>query len=109
MPTVTGGADAPSLAGEGHDKPLAAARAEGTAEPKAEDAALEIAAEFLLDVARHGPLGGFPPIRDLAGKTALGRIGASEEIVGPTLFLLSDGASYVTGQSLVVDGGWTSW
>lgn len=48
-------------------------------------------------------------IRALAGKTALGRIGASEEIVGPTLFLLSDGASYVTGQSLVVDGGWTSW
>jgi NAD(P)-dependent dehydrogenase (short-subunit alcohol dehydrogenase family) len=48
-------------------------------------------------------------IRDLAGKTALGRIGASPEIVGPTLFLLSDGASYMTGQSLVVDGGWTIW
>jgi len=26
-----------------------------------EDAALEIAAEFLLDVAQHGPLGGIPP------------------------------------------------
>lgn len=48
-------------------------------------------------------------IRDLARKTVLGRIGASPEIVGPTLFLLSDGASYVTGQSLVVDGGWTTW
>lgn len=48
-------------------------------------------------------------IRALAGKTVLGRIGASPEIVGPTLFLLSDGASYVTGQSLVVDGGWTIW
>jgi hypothetical protein len=57
VPTVAGGADAPSLAGEGHDKTLAASRAESACEFKAEDAALEIAAEFLLDVARHGPLG----------------------------------------------------
>jgi NAD(P)-dependent dehydrogenase (short-subunit alcohol dehydrogenase family) len=48
-------------------------------------------------------------IAELARKTALGRIGRPGEIVGPTLFLLSDGASYVTGHSLVVDGGWTVW
>jgi len=48
-------------------------------------------------------------VRTLAGKTALGRIGRNDEIVGPTLFLLTDSASFVTGQSLVVDGGWTSW
>ena len=46
---------------------------------------------------------------DLLAKTALNRLGVYEEIVGPTLFLLSDSASYVTGHSLVVDGGWTSW
>jgi hypothetical protein len=46
----------PSLAGEGHDKTLAAARAESACESKAEDAALEIAAELVLDVSRHGPL-----------------------------------------------------
>jgi NAD(P)-dependent dehydrogenase (short-subunit alcohol dehydrogenase family) len=48
-------------------------------------------------------------IADLARKTALNRIGQNHEIVGPTLFLLGDGASFVTGHSLVVDGGWTAW
>jgi len=44
---------------------------------------------------------------ELAQKTALRRIGRNDEIVGPVVFLLSDSASYVTGHSLVVDGGWT--
>jgi NAD(P)-dependent dehydrogenase (short-subunit alcohol dehydrogenase family) len=48
-------------------------------------------------------------IGELSKKTALNRIGRNSEIVGPTLFLLSDSASFVTGHSLVVDGGWTTW
>lgn len=48
-------------------------------------------------------------IAQLNARTALGRIGRCEEVVGPTLFLLGDGASYVTGHTLVVDGGWTTW
>lgn len=48
-------------------------------------------------------------IAQLNAKTALGRIGHRDEVVGPALFLLSDGASYVTGHTLVVDGGWTVW
>ena len=48
-------------------------------------------------------------VGDLSRKTALNRVGQNTEIVGPTLFLLSPAASYVTGHSLVVDGGWTSW
>jgi NAD(P)-dependent dehydrogenase (short-subunit alcohol dehydrogenase family) len=46
-------------------------------------------------------------IKELESKTALRRVGRSREVVGPTLFLLGDGASFVTGHSLVVDGGWT--
>jgi NAD(P)-dependent dehydrogenase (short-subunit alcohol dehydrogenase family) len=48
-------------------------------------------------------------VTGLADKTMLARIGQNREIVGPTLFLLSDAASFVTGHSLVVDGGWTAW
>lgn len=40
---------------------------------------------------------------DIAG---LGRIGQPAEIARPVLFLLSDWASFVTGHSLDVDGGW---
>ncbi|MGH8018344.1 MAG: SDR family oxidoreductase [Opitutaceae bacterium] len=36
-------------------------------------------------------------------------MGRNSEIAGPTLFLLTDSASFVTGHSLVVDGGWTAW
>ena len=39
----------------------------------------------------------------------LGRYGQPEGIAGAATFLESDLASYVTGESLVVDGGWTSW
>lgn len=45
----------------------------------------------------------------LAGKTMLGRTGAAAEICGPLLFLASPAASFVTGASLAVDGGWTAW
>jgi len=48
-------------------------------------------------------------IKDLDRKTVLGRIGKNHEIVGPTLFFLTESASYVTGQNLIVDGGWTIW
>jgi NAD(P)-dependent dehydrogenase (short-subunit alcohol dehydrogenase family) len=40
-----------------------------------------------------------------AGHTALGRWGNPEELVGPALLLASDAGSYITGETLVVDGG----
>jgi NAD(P)-dependent dehydrogenase (short-subunit alcohol dehydrogenase family) len=46
-------------------------------------------------------------IEGLCKRIPLNRIGKPVEIVGPVLFLLSDASSYMTGQELVIDGGYT--
>jgi L-rhamnose 1-dehydrogenase len=41
----------------------------------------------------------------MEGRIPLGRLGVPEDMVGPTVFLASDMARYVTGAALLVDGG----
>jgi NAD(P)-dependent dehydrogenase (short-subunit alcohol dehydrogenase family) len=46
-----------------------------------------------------------PRGQELLMRTPMGRFGKTEELIGAVVYLASDGASFVTGQILVVDGG----
>jgi NAD(P)-dependent dehydrogenase (short-subunit alcohol dehydrogenase family) len=46
--------------------------------------------------------------RAILDRTPLGRWGTPDDIVGPTLFLASDAARFITGAILVVDGGYSA-
>lgn len=46
-----------------------------------------------------------PRGQELLMRTPMGRFGKTQELIGATVYLASDSASFVTGQVLVVDGG----
>jgi len=47
-------------------------------------------------------------VESIKCRTLLGRVPSIDELDGPLLFLATDSSSYVTGHTIVVDGGWTS-
>jgi NAD(P)-dependent dehydrogenase (short-subunit alcohol dehydrogenase family) len=51
-------------------------------------------------------INGSPRGKELLTRTPMGRFGRPEELTGAAVLLASDGASFITGQSIAVDGGY---
>ena len=61
----------------------------------------------VIDTPMTAPMAAFPEIVDAElGHVPMGRFGTTREVAGAVLFLSSGAASYVTGHTLAVDGGY---
>lgn len=74
----------------------------------APDIRVNAVAPGLIDAGMSAPIYADPATRDArTGKVPLGRLGTADDVASAALWLASDEASYVTGQTLLVDGGVT--
>ena len=48
-------------------------------------------------------------IKNYSKKVPIGRMGTSSEVADVILFLCSKDSNYITGQNIIIDGGYTSW
>ena len=48
-------------------------------------------------------------VKKFSNLSPIGRMSDVKEIIGPIVFLASKASSYMTGATLIVDGGWTAW
>src|SRR5699024_3844278 len=46
--------------------------------------------------------------KDITNRTPMKRMGKPEEMKGVAVFLASEASSYITGETIFVDGGWTA-
>ena len=58
---------------------------------------------------KPGPIDRQDYINEITKRTPMGRIGRPIELVEPVIFFLGSGSSFMTGQELIVDGGFSLW
>ena len=46
-------------------------------------------------------------MKEITDRIPIGRVGVPNDVIGPTLFLLSDYSSYMTGSEIIIDGGYS--
>jgi NAD(P)-dependent dehydrogenase (short-subunit alcohol dehydrogenase family) len=64
-----------------------------------------IRTDFVLGLAGEGKL----DLKALEGRTPQRRLGSPEDVANACVFLVTDEASFITGETLVSDGGWLSY